>query len=313
MLSGATMQVVFIHGIFGSHLHTVTEGNPASQITNPLLRARGWQPRVQHYLSKPQGMGISGSDVSLPLLWSHSEEYSKASSEALASETRSEQYDANFTRQQHGLNVTAPYQAYGADPLVATDIIESVGPVDVYAPILNYCRGAFGEAAVHSFAYDWRRDGNENVDLFIKYLEVITGQHSGVPPMVIAHSNGGIITNAAVNERPELFHSVVFAAPALGPGPGFLWDLQYGALTQGGALGCAGRGCTGRVVRRVEGVEEGEGARGAGRAVGREEGRGGGRRRGRKGGRTGEGAGEQGEKEREEVVEGGGGLSLTGS
>ena len=50
---------------------------------------------------------------------------------------------------------------------------------------------------------------------FAAYLRWISAKHDGTRVQVVAHSMGGLITSAAMNLYPELFHSVLFAGNIL--------------------------------------------------------------------------------------------------
>jgi pimeloyl-ACP methyl ester carboxylesterase len=80
----------------------------------------------------------------------------------------------------------------------------------------------------YSFAYDWRRDCLENLQGFESFLNQVRVESHGSPIRVVAHSMGGLITLALLNERPELFESVVFAGVPFAGGIGFLKDLHAG-------------------------------------------------------------------------------------
>ena len=64
-------------------------------------------------------------------------------------------------------------------------------------------------ADFHPFAYDWRRDNNEAADVLVQHLEAVRAGSGGRPAIVIAHSNGGLLTMAVLNERPDLVHRFV--------------------------------------------------------------------------------------------------------
>jgi len=111
------------------------------------------------------------------------------------------------------------------DDLVPGKVIESVGPVNVYGKFLGWLRETIGQNQVYPFAYDWRRDNRESRDKLILKLEEIKQKH-GKKPIVIGHSNGGVVTFMAVNKRPELFHGAIFVGTPFGPGFGFMHDLH---------------------------------------------------------------------------------------
>ena len=90
--------------------------------------------------------------------------------------------------------------------------------------------------------YDWRRDNGETTDKFKDFL-----QNCAVPPMVIAHGNGGLIAFAAINETPDLVHSAILIGTPFGPGPNLFPDLENDALlpsavmnTHAGFFACIG-------------------------------------------------------------------------
>ncbi len=111
------------------------------------------------------------------------------------------------------------------DGLKPTGILEKVLFTDVYGKWMQTARG-MKRPSFHAFAYDWRRENAEAVDLLEKELVKI-----GKPVQVVAHSMGGLITMALMNRRPELFQSVVFAGVPFTGGIGFLPDLQDGVAT----------------------------------------------------------------------------------
>ena len=120
------------------------------------------------------------------------------------------------------------------DGLTAGEVLRNVGPVQVYGPFVDWLSATFGARGTSSYTYDWRRDNNESADLFIAYLEKVKAQNNGRPAQVVAHSNGGLISFAALNERPDLFHSVLFCGVPFGPGASYLRDMhKYGVQTYG--------------------------------------------------------------------------------
>jgi len=112
------------------------------------------------------------------------------------------------------------------DGLVATVPLASVAWHDVYAPFLDWA--AASGFAFHPFAYDWRRDNLESTDAFIVFLEKVRRESGGARIQVVSHSMGGLITFAAVNRRPDLFQSVLFAGVPFGSSISFLEDLHSG-------------------------------------------------------------------------------------
>jgi pimeloyl-ACP methyl ester carboxylesterase len=122
-----------------------------------------------------------------------------------------------------------------AGPLHAGPILRSISVIpvvfeaDIYGTFLEAAAG-FGQP-FYEFSYDWRRDNNETLAAFLKFLADIQSRNGGAKVRVIGHSMGGMLTLAAVNTHPELFAKVVLAGSPLGGGIGFLPDLTDGDAT----------------------------------------------------------------------------------
>jgi len=97
----------------------------------------------------------------------------------------------------------------------------------VYGPFLD--KAGKLDRPFYPFAYDWRRDNLETLARFIAFLEDVSEKNKGAKIQVVAHSMGGLITRAALAQRPDLFQSVIFAGVAFGGGIGFLPDMHAGA------------------------------------------------------------------------------------
>lgn len=141
-----------------------------------------------HWFTAWQALGLTVPDLRLPLRWS------------------------DDVQQRDGLTATTP--------------LETVALHDVYAPFLKWA--AASGRAFHPFAYDWRRDNLETTAEFIQFLDKVSRESAGAKIQVVAHSMGGLIAFAAVNRRPELFHSVLFAGVPFGPSISFLEDMHSG-------------------------------------------------------------------------------------
>jgi len=141
-----------------------------------------------HWLNVWQGLGLTSTDLRLPLKWQ------------------------GEVQERDGLVATAPLSA--------------VGWHEVYAPFLNWA-SASGRVFC-PFAYDWRRDNQENTGEFVKFLEKVSGETGQTRVQVAAHSMGGLITFAVLNRRPDLFHSVLFAGVPFGSSISFLEDMHSG-------------------------------------------------------------------------------------
>ena len=145
----------------------------------------------RHWLTGPQALGWRGPGVSMPLNWRQGRQ--------------------------------------SRDRLVPVEPVGKVLHVPFYRPLMLWC--AQRTKAFYPFVYDWRRDNTEAVDAFGQFLRSVSGRHGGQPVQIIAHSNGGLITYAAMVDQPELVHSIVFAATPFGGGIGRLEDLQLGLKT----------------------------------------------------------------------------------
>eukprot|EP01052_Picozoa_sp_SAG31_P011788 SAG31_NODE_676_length_12896_cov_10.122060_7_plen_429_part_00 len=122
------------------------------------------------------------------------------------------------------------------DNIIASGPLRHVGPaicgrcgglaIDVYGGFLDWaCLVSGSKSRVHAFGYDWRRSNNESAEQLESFLTDVRAFH-GEPPLVVAHSNGGLIAMAVLNDRPELFHSVLFAGVPFGVGGPFLNDMH---------------------------------------------------------------------------------------
>lgn len=147
-----------------------------------------------HWLTLGQAMGFSKSRITLPTEWKD--------------------------------------DTQARDALKPSGILEGVYVIPrlvgekVYDPFLRAAEGM--NRPFYAFAYDWRRDNLENLDLFIKFLKETSAAHGNKKIQVVAHSMGGLITRAALAQSPELFHSVVFAGVPFNGGVGFLPDVHAG-------------------------------------------------------------------------------------
>src|SRR6266516_1935569 len=113
------------------------------------------------WLNVWQGLGLASTDLRLPLQW-------------------------------HG-------EVQERDGLIATAPLSAVAWHEVYAPFLNWA-SASGRV-FRPFAYDWRRDNQENADEFVKFLEKVRAENGGARVQVAAHSMGGVIAFVVLNRR----------------------------------------------------------------------------------------------------------------
>ncbi len=171
---------------------------PAQRLMPPIVFIHGFKGSILsdskasvRWITWQQAFGLSSSDLSLPLHW-------------------------NGKVQQ-------------GDELVARVPVRAVAWQDVYAPFLNWAETS--DRVFRAFAYDWRRDNLENTAEFIRFLENVSRENGGARIQVVAHSMGGLITFVALNRRPDLFHSVLFAGVRFGQGVSFLEDMHVGTAT----------------------------------------------------------------------------------
>ncbi len=122
------------------------------------------------------------------------------------------------TQQSDGLRAT--------EPLGAVTLIPGLLSEKVYAPFLTEMRDQ--AHPFYPFVYDWRRSNLESLQKFTSFVQQVRAAHGDAKVRVIAHSMGGLITLALLNEHPEFFSDVVFAGVPFGGGIGFLQDLHAG-------------------------------------------------------------------------------------
>ena len=173
-----------------------------SILANPLLPPLVFIPGIKgsvlsdthgnvRWLNVWQALGLSSADLSLPARWNG--------------------------------------EVQERDALVATGPLGAVGWHEIYAPFLYWASAS--RRVFRPFAYDWRRDNLETADKFVEYLEKISRENGGSRVQVVAHSMGGLITFLALNRRPDLFHSVLFAGVPFGASISFLEDMHAGTST----------------------------------------------------------------------------------
>lgn len=145
------------------------------------------------YVTALQALGLSTPDLRLPLEW------------------------------EDGAQARDDLQALR--PVLEVPVLPGVA-VDVYRPFVDRMLAREGRP-FFAFAYDWRRDNNENADRLREFLEALRSDY-GRPARIVAHSMGGMLTLAALNEAPELVERVVFAGVPFKGGPGYLDNLYLG-------------------------------------------------------------------------------------
>lgn len=99
-------------------------------------------------------------------------------------------------------------------------MLKHIGPIDVSQKLIKKmksCENArAGKLRVWDFGYDWRLSPPISSRKLQEFLQKLPSNQPGTPvesrgALVIAHSLGGVITRHAVNARPELFSSVLYA------------------------------------------------------------------------------------------------------
>lgn len=116
------------------------------------------------------------------------------------------------------------------DGLQKKDGVKSDGPIKkilwkpVYAPFLSGMKRKGW--MIFSFKHDWRRDQLEVASELIEYINQITEQHG--PPLLVAHSNGGIISDLAIRDKSCKIRGIMYAGVPFGSGVSFLPDMTYG-------------------------------------------------------------------------------------
>jgi len=103
--------------------------------------------------------------------------------------------------------------------------IASVLGVSVYSPFMRWAEQRF--ATVAHFSYDWRRELREASERLTEALAAAAAK-DGEPPLVVAHSMGGLVTLLTLRERPHLASGVVFAGVPFGTGIAFAEDCRTG-------------------------------------------------------------------------------------
>eukprot|EP00762_Andalucia_godoyi_P000009 ANDGO_02242.mRNA.1 hypothetical protein len=118
------------------------------------------------------------------------------------------------------------------DDVVVDGLVLKVMWRRVYGPMVDFGKQhcLVTGRTFHVFTYDWRRDNWEHIKAFEEFLDGILNQEPKKTKgcQVIAHSNGGAITYALLQKRPDLFHSICFASVPFRPGVYGMPDLHVG-------------------------------------------------------------------------------------
>jgi pimeloyl-ACP methyl ester carboxylesterase len=83
----------------------------------------------------------------------------------------------------------------------------------------------------YAFAYDWRRDNGESAERLADFVTDLRKKHGGRPVQMVAHSNGGLVTLAALHDGLPGIERILFAGVPFAGGVGFLEDMHLGTKT----------------------------------------------------------------------------------
>ena len=124
-------------------------------------------------------------------------------------------------------------ESQASDDLLPDGPIENISLLgikvgEMYSPLLKWAKKS---RRVYKFTYDWRRsplEGSWQLEAFVMKLlnqERAAGVWDG-KAQIMVHSNGGLVSWPVVQRRPELFHSVLWAASGALGNVSFLPDLS---------------------------------------------------------------------------------------
>jgi pimeloyl-ACP methyl ester carboxylesterase len=120
------------------------------------------------------------------------------------------------------------------DGLQAKNILDSISLVpylykkNIYGTWLDLAKAS--QRPFYTFAYDWRRDNLESLKKFETLVQEIYKKHQ-TKIQIVAHSMGGLITFAMLNEFPHFVHDVTFVGVPFRAGISFLQDMTVGTRT----------------------------------------------------------------------------------
>lgn len=92
--------------------------------------------------------------------------------------------------------------------IIPDGVLKNIGPIDICRRLIKRLSNNPKTNTVE-FGYDWRLSGPVLSQNLIDFLQKIHDD-TGKPSLVIAHSMGGLITHGALQQRPDLFRSVVY-------------------------------------------------------------------------------------------------------
>src|SRR2546430_11641135 len=77
-----------------------------------------------------------------------------------------------------------------------------------------------------------RRPPRSTLFPYTTLFRSVSRENGGARVQVAAHSMGGLITFGALNRRPDLFHSALFAGVPFGASVSFLEDMHAGTRSE---------------------------------------------------------------------------------
>lgn len=92
--------------------------------------------------------------------------------------------------------------------IIPDGVLKNIGPIDICRRLIKRL-SSNPNANVVEFGYDWRLSGPVLSQNLINELQRIHDE-TGKPSLIIAHSMGGLITHGALQQRPDLFRSIVY-------------------------------------------------------------------------------------------------------
>ncbi|TGN19757.1 lipase/acyltransferase domain-containing protein [Leptospira idonii] len=136
-----------------------------------------------------------------------------------------------------GLNLITPDLSlkkedgiYAEGALEKITLIPYLVEVPVYKPWIQFLASS-AKIKFFVFSYDWRRDNTESVLKLESFLADLKKKYPNRLPVVVGHSNGGLITYSLFNSKPQLFSKIVLVGTPFRGGSGFLEDLVLGTKT----------------------------------------------------------------------------------
>ena len=154
------------------------------------------------YVTGAIGLGLNTPDLALPIQWDFYVGHNVSSKNELP------------RQRKDNIHPSGPL---GDIKLNLPFCCRSVKVMEQYS---TFCEHFQSFEHFYTFGYDWRRDLNETTDILLEFLKNIKQKH-GFPAQVVSHSMGCLISLAASNTNPSLFHSNCFVGGMFAGGVGF--------------------------------------------------------------------------------------------